>query len=69
LERTATRDHGWGVYLKNTQTVTIDNASANADDTGGYVLDGSSNVTLENSTSEARGPICISLSGAKQDSG
>jgi hypothetical protein len=62
-------DSGWGVYLQNTQKVTIDNATANADDTGGYILDGSSNVTLENSTSEAGGPICISLNGAKQDSG
>jgi hypothetical protein len=34
-------DSGWGVYLQNTHDVTIDNASANADDTGGFVLDGS----------------------------
>jgi hypothetical protein len=62
-------DSGWGVYLQNTSNVTIDNASANADDTGGYILDGASDVTLENSTAEAGGPICISLNGAKEPSG
>jgi hypothetical protein len=62
-------DSGWGVYLQNTRNVVIDQASANADDTGGYILDGSSNVTLENSTAEAGGPICISLNGAKEPSG
>jgi hypothetical protein len=62
-------DSGWGIYLQNTNNVLIDQASANADDTGGYVLDGSSNVTLENSTAEAGGPICISLNGAKEPSG
>jgi hypothetical protein len=40
-------DSGWGIYLQNTSNVTIDNASANADDTGGYILDGASNVTIE----------------------
>ena len=62
-------DSGWGVYLQNTSNVTIDHASANADDTGSYILDGASNVTLENSTAEAGGPICISLNGAKEPSG
>jgi hypothetical protein len=62
-------DSGWGVYLKNTSNVVIDNASANADDTGGFVLDGGTNVTLENSRAEAGGPICISLNGARQPSG
>jgi len=62
-------DSGWGVYLQNTNNVTIDQASANADDTGGYMLDGSSNVTIENSTAEAGGPICISLNGSKEPSG
>jgi hypothetical protein len=62
-------DSGWGVYLEKTNNVLIDQASANADDTGGYILDGSSNVTLENSTAEAGGPICISLEGAKKPSG
>ena len=62
-------DSGWGVYLKETKDVVIDNATANADDTGGYILDGASNVTLENSTGEAGGPICISLNGGKEPSG
>jgi hypothetical protein len=62
-------DSGWGVYLQKTSNVTIDNATANADDTGGYILDGTSNVTLENSTAEAGGPICISLNGGKEPSG
>jgi hypothetical protein len=62
-------DSGYGVYLQNTNYVTIDNASANADDTGGYILDNASNVTIENSTAEAGGPICISLNGGKEPSG
>src|SRR5262249_39897762 len=62
-------DTGWGIYLQNTSYVTIDHASANADDTGGYVLDNSSHVDLGNSTAEAEGPICITLEGAKMPTG
>ena len=62
-------DSGWGIYLQGTTNVQIDQASANADDTGGYIFDNSSNVTLQNSTAEAGGPICISLNGAKEPSG
>jgi hypothetical protein len=64
-------DSGWGVYLQNTHDVTIDHASANADDTGGYVLDGTNtyNVTLNNSTAEAGGPICITVNGQKVPTG
>lgn len=62
-------DSGWGVYLKGTNNVMIDQASANADDTGGYILDGASNTTIENSSAEAGGPICISLNGGKEPSG
>jgi len=62
-------DTGWGVYLENTSYVTIDHASANADDTGGYVLDNSSHVDLGNSTAEAEGPICITLNGQKTPTG
>ena len=62
-------DSGWGVYLQGTTNVTIDHASANADDTGGYILDGASNTTIENSSAEAGGPICISLNGGKEPSG
>jgi hypothetical protein len=62
-------DTGWGVYLQNTSDVTIEHASANADDTGGYVLDNSSHVDLGNSTGEAEGPICITLNGVKTPTG
>jgi hypothetical protein len=64
-------DSGWGVYLQNTHDVTINHASANADDTGGFVLDGTNtyNVTLDNSASEAGGPICVTLNGQKTPTG
>jgi len=62
-------DTGWGVYLQNTHDVTIDRASANADDTGAYVLDHAWNVNLGNSTAEAGGPICITLNGQKTFTG
>lgn len=62
-------DSGWGVYLPNTSNVVIENASANVDDTGGFVLDGRNHVTLDNSGAEAGGPICISANGAKETSG
>jgi hypothetical protein len=62
-------DTGWGVYLQHTHDVTIDHASANADDTGGYVLDDAWNVTLGDSTAEAGGPICITLGGQKTFTG
>jgi hypothetical protein len=62
-------DTGWGVYLQNTSHVTISHASANADDTGSYILDNSSYVDLGNSTGEAAGPICITLNGQKTPTG
>jgi hypothetical protein len=64
-------DSGWGVFLQNTNNVTINNASANADDTGSYILDGTNtyNVNLTNSTAEGGGPICISLNGSKTPTG
>jgi hypothetical protein len=62
-------DTGFGVYLQNTHDVTIDHASANADDTGGYVLDNAWNVNLGNSTAQAGGPICITLNGQKTFTG
>jgi len=62
-------DTGWGVYLQNTHDVTINQASANADDTGAYVLDNAWNVNLGNSTAEAGGPICITLNGQKTPTG
>jgi hypothetical protein len=60
---------GYGVYLQNTHDVTVDHASANADDTAGFVLDNASNVTLANSNAQAAGPICITLSGQKTHTG
>jgi DNA invertase Pin-like site-specific DNA recombinase len=62
-------DSGWAVYLQNTHDVTIDHASANADDTGGYVLDNAWNVDLGHSTAQAAGPICITVNGQKTHSG
>ncbi len=64
-------DSGWGVYLQNTHDVTINNASANADDTGSYILDGigTYNVNLTNSTGEGGGPICITVNGTKVPTG
>jgi hypothetical protein len=60
---------GFGVYLQDTHDVTIAHASANADDTGGYVLDNAWNVNLGNSTAQAGGPICITLNGQKTFTG
>jgi hypothetical protein len=62
-------DTGWGVYLQNTNHVTIDHASANADDTGAFILDNSSYVNLGNSSAGAGGPICITLNGQKTPTG
>ena len=62
-------DTGWGIYLQNTHDVTIDHASNNADDTGGFVLDDAWNVTLGNSHAQAGGPICITLNGGKTFTG
>lgn len=66
-----TYDDGFGIWLVNTHDVVINQADADANDTGGYVLDGSStyNVTLENSSSHATGDICISVSGQKVNTG
>jgi hypothetical protein len=62
-------DSGFGVYLQNTQNSTIDHASANADDTAGYVLDNSSGVTLSNSGAGSDGPICFSSGGVRTHTG
>jgi hypothetical protein len=62
-------DTGWGVYLQKTNYVTIDQASANADDTGAFILDNASHVDLGNSTAEGDGPICITLNGQKTFTG
>ena len=62
-------DSGFGIYLQNTHDVTIDNATANADDTGGYVLDNASNVNLGNSSAGSDGPICFTLNMVRTHTG
>ncbi len=66
-----TYDDGFGVYLLNTHDVVINSATADANDTGGYVLDGKTtfNVTLKNSTSNGTGPICVTVNGQKVNTG
>ena len=62
-------DSGWGIYVQDSSFVKISHASNNADDTGGYVLDDSSNVDLGFSNAEGGGPICITVNGAKESTG
>jgi nitrous oxidase accessory protein NosD len=66
-----TYDDGFGIWLVNTHDAVIDAADADANDTGGYVLDGPDtyNVTLENSSSRATGNICISVNGQRISTG
>jgi hypothetical protein len=66
-----TYDDGFGIWLVNTHDVVIDHATADANDTGGYVLDGSNtyNVTLENSSAQGDGNICFTVNGQKMNSG
>jgi nitrous oxidase accessory protein NosD len=66
-----TYDDGFGIWLVNTHDVVINHADADANDTGGYVLDGSStyNVTLENSSSPGTGNICITYNAQKVNTG
>ena len=66
-----TYDDGFGVWLVNTHDVVINQTSSDANDTGGYVLDGTNtyNVTLENSTAQGTGNICISFNGQKVNTG
>lgn len=66
-----TYDDGFGIWLVNTHDVVINQADADANDTGGYVLDGSStyNVKLENSTSNGTGNICITYNSNKVNTG
>jgi len=66
-----TYDDGFGIWLADTHNVVINQATADANDTGGYVLDGSGTygVTLENSSSSGTGPICFTVNGQKVNSG
>jgi hypothetical protein len=66
-----TYDDGMGVWFHNSSYSVIDHTSASANDTGGYVLDGSGshNDTVENSTSSGTGNICFTFNGQKVNSG
>lgn len=66
-----TYEDGFGVWLVNTHDVVINQTTTDANDTGGYVLDGSNtyHVTLENSTSNGTGNICITFNGQKVNTG
>src|SRR6266487_994088 len=66
-----TYDDGFGIWLVNTHDVVINRTTSDANDTGGYVLDGSNtyNVTVENSTAQGTGNICITFSGQKVNTG
>jgi hypothetical protein len=66
-----TYDDGFGIWLVNTHNVVINQTSTDANDTGGYVLDGPNtyNVTLKNSTSNGTGNICITFNGNKVNTG
>lgn len=66
-----TYDDGFGIWLVNTHDVVINHADADANDTGGYVLDGPStyHVTLENSSSQGTGNICITYNAQKVNTG
>jgi hypothetical protein len=66
-----TYDDGFGIYLQDTHDVVINQATADANDTGGYVLDGAGtyNVTLQNSSAQGDGNICFTVNGQKMNSG
>jgi hypothetical protein len=66
-----TYDDGFGIWLVDTHDAVINAADADANDTGGYVLDGPNtyNVTLENSGSHATGNICIRFNGQRVNTG
>jgi hypothetical protein len=66
-----TYDDGFGAWFVNTHDSVINQASADANDTGGYVLDGSGsyNDTIENTTSNGTGNICFTFNGQKVNSG
>src|SRR5215469_678898 len=66
-----TYDDGFGIYLQDTHDVIINQATADANDTGGYVLDGINtyDVTLKNSSAQGDGNICFTVNGVKMNSG
>jgi hypothetical protein len=66
-----TYDDGMGAWFHNTSNSVINHTSASANDTGGYVLDGSGSYgdTIENSGASGDGPICFTFNGQKVTSG
>jgi hypothetical protein len=66
-----TYDDGMGVWFQNTSHSVVNHTSGSANDTGGYVLDGSGSYsdTIENSGASGDGPICFTFNGQKISSG
>jgi hypothetical protein len=66
-----TYDDGFGIDLVNTHDVLINAATVSANDTGGYLLDGSGtyHVTIQNSHASGLGPICVTMNGQKENTG
>lgn len=66
-----TYDDGFGIDLVNTHDVVISAATVSANDTGGYLLDGTStyHVTLQNSHASGLGPICVTMNNQKENTG
>jgi hypothetical protein len=66
-----TYDDGFGIDLVNTHDVVIRAAAVSANDTGGYLLDGSNtyHVTLQNSHASGLGPICVTMNHQKENTG
>jgi hypothetical protein len=66
-----TYDDGFGIDLANTHDVVINAAAVGANDTGGFLLDGTGtyHVTLQNSHASGLGPICVTLNHQKENTG
>jgi len=62
-------DTGWAMYIQNSSYINVEHASAQADDTGGFIIDGSNHVDLGFSSGSASGAICITLNGGKMPTG
>ncbi len=60
-----TYDDGWGVRVVNSYNVTIIGTKGNANDTGGFLLDGSGtyNVKITDSQADGTGDICPASNG------
>jgi hypothetical protein len=66
-----TYDDGFGAWLVDTHDSVLNALTSDANDTGGYVLDGSNtyNDVVENSTATGTGNICITFNGQKVNTG